>query len=84
MAGAHMYGHQRGASSMVNITFNNIAEGEIQTAILRVTHFAGQWPDRVGARNGCIYGTTGPTVMGVHRTPTGRLVITGIKPEEGK
>jgi hypothetical protein len=67
---------------MVNITFNNIAEGEIQTAILRVTHFAGQWPDRVGARNCCIYGVPGPTSMSVHRTPTGRLVITGIESPE--
>jgi len=64
---------------MANITFNNIPEDEIQTAIVRVVHFAGQWPDRVGVRECCIYGAANPShsTMRVHRTPTGRLVVTG-------
>ena len=72
---------------MANITFNNIPEDEIQAAIVRVIHFAGQWPDRVGARECCIYGAVNPShpTMRVHRTPTGRLVVTGsTTPKEGE
>ena len=64
---------------MVDITLNNISAGEIQTAIARVVNFASQWPNRVGSNYCCIYGSIDPThqTMRVHRTPKGRLVVTG-------
>jgi allantoicase len=71
---------------MANITFNNIPESEIQTAIVRVIHFSGQYPDRVGSPNCCIYGVMDQncTTMSVHRTPKGRLVVNGLAEKEPK
>jgi hypothetical protein len=65
---------------MVDITLTDVPESEIQTAIVRVMHFAGQWPDRVGGHKCCIYGALdqSSSTMIVHRTPKGRLVVKGL------
>jgi hypothetical protein len=69
---------------MVDITLTDVPEREIQTAMVRVMHFAGQWPDRVGGPNCCIYGALdqSSSTMSVHRTPKGRLVVKGLPEKE--
>jgi hypothetical protein len=71
---------------MVNITLTDVPEREIQTAIVRVMHFARQWPDRVGARDCCIYGAPSQidTPMSVYRTPKGRLVVKGLPKKDSR
>jgi hypothetical protein len=69
--------------NLCNITLTDIPESEIYTALVRASHFAGQWPDRVGARAGCAYSGgdysggayTDNGSMYVYRTPKGRIVV---------
>lgn len=64
---------------MADIHIYDVPDDDAVRALQCGAHFAGQYPDRVGVRDLCIY-TNGTSVpLYAYRTKSGRIVVRGEK-----
>lgn len=62
---------------MADVQLRNVAVNLLHRAVDIGTHFAMQYPDRVGIRSCAIYGDVGEPAFIAYRTRAGMIVVRG-------
>lgn len=69
---------------MIDVRLWGISYKERFRALDAAEHFGGQYPDRIGARNGVIYAEPGRSTLYAYRTKGGQIVVRGYAQAEGE